>query len=196
MLFLSCNSTRSSKDTASLGFTSVSSPWEVVYYFQPGITGQSQGSSLGTRIIGICQNTSSVLGLAAAGCCPGGCWDGAPVTVGQRDAAFPWGCCGGMQDAAELRGRHSPRRCELSPWLLSGREGNSETLFKSEVCWSLYLDVAPLLNLVFSSLIQKLFQSPCREKHGVAVGWVILGFFFSTLYERPRSVWRAGGEGR
>lgn len=97
---------------------------------------------------------------------------------GDRDAALPWGCCGGMQDAAELRGRHSPRRCQLSPWLLSGREGNSETLFKSEVCWSLYLDAAPLLNLVFSSLIQELFQSPCWEKHGVAVGWVILGGFF------------------
>lgn len=72
MLFLSCNSTRSSKDMASLGFTSVSSPWEVVYYFQPGITGQSQGSSLEGRIIGICQNTTSVLGRAAAGCCPRG----------------------------------------------------------------------------------------------------------------------------
>lgn len=109
----------------------------------------------------------------------------------------PRGCCGGMQDAAELRGRHSPRRWELSPGLLSGREGNSETLLNSEVCWSLYLDAAPLLNLGFSSLIQELFQSPSREKHGVAVGWVILeGFFFSSLYEKPRSVWRAGGEGR
>lgn len=83
MLFFSCNSSRPSKDMASLGFTSVSSPWEVVYYFQPGITGQSQGSSLGSRITGICQNTTSVLGRAAAGCCPG--------DVGMMGVRWPWG---------------------------------------------------------------------------------------------------------
>lgn len=77
VLFLSCNNTRQSKDMASLGFTSVSSPWEVVYYFLPGITGRSQGSSVGSSIIGFCQNTTSVSGLAAGlaveGCCPRGC---------------------------------------------------------------------------------------------------------------------------
>lgn len=77
MLFLSCNNTLLSKDMASLGFTSVSNPWEVVYYFLPGITGPSQGSSLGSRIIGFWQNTTSVpgwaAGLAAAGCCLWGC---------------------------------------------------------------------------------------------------------------------------
>lgn len=80
MLVLSCNNSRLSKDMASLGFTSVSSPWEVVYYFPPGITGQSQGSSLGSRIIGFCQNTTSVpglaAGLAAVGCCPCVCHGG------------------------------------------------------------------------------------------------------------------------
>lgn len=32
---------------------------------------------------------------------------------------------------------------------------------------------------------------PCREKHGVAVGWVILVGFFSLFIKRPRSVLEA-----
>lgn len=133
MLVLACNNSCLSKDMASLGFTSVSSPWEVVYYFLPGITGQSQGSSLGSRIIGFCQNTTSVPGLAAGlvavGCCPwGSCrwgWRDTSHGYGAHGAAgcCPQGCCqwgGGMQDAAEQQGKQSPWQCELCPRLLSG----------------------------------------------------------------------------
>lgn len=80
---------------------------------------------------------------------PSGCWDAALP----GDAAV--GC----------RMLLSAGCCQLSPWLLSGREGNTETLFRSEVCCSLYLDAAPLLNLVCSSLIQELFNRPVGKKN-------------------------------
>lgn len=111
---------------------------------------------------------------------PSGCWDAALP----GDAAV--GC----------RMLLSAGCCQLSPWLLSGREGNTETLFRSEVCCSLYLDAAPLLNLVCSSLIQELFNRPVGKKTWGCCRVGYSGGVFSTLDERPRSVRKAGGEER
>lgn len=65
-----------------------------------------------------------------------------------RRRPCPWGSgmllegCGGMRDAASgAPGRGS------SAHFGAGGEGK-QTLFRSEVCLSLYLDAAPLLNLV------------------------------------------------
>lgn len=44
----------------------------------------------------------------------------------------------------------------------------------------------------FPSLIQELFQLPCREKHGVAVGWVILVGFFPPFIKGQGLFWRRG----
>ena len=145
---------RLSKAVASLGFTSVSSLWEVVYYFLPAITGQSPGSSPGSGIVGFCQNTTSVpglaAGLAAAGCCPQGwCrwgWRDAGcgvVPVGQWDGdrrVLPVGC--GMLPSSRAR---------RTPGSASSAHVSSKTVrpFSGVRCvLSLYLDAAPLLNLV------------------------------------------------
>lgn len=192
MLFLSCNSTRSSKDAASLGFTSVSSPWEVVYYFQPGITGQSQGSSLGSRIIGNCQNTASVLGrrrrdaargdagmgLRWPGCC-------APVGMLRWDAGCCW-AAGQAQPPALSAQPMAPLRAGGKQWDPFQERGVLEPIFGC--CASSKFGFL-LINTgaVSVALLGKTWGC-CR------VGYS--GGFFSTLYERPRSVWRAGGEGR
>lgn len=116
LLFLSRNNTRLSEDLPSLGFTSVSSPGEVVYYFLPGITGQSRGYSGGTGLFASAKippqcraGDSRVLLVGVARCPP---WVQCPWGSGVRDAA------GGVRDAAQQQDKENPQCCEFSARLL------------------------------------------------------------------------------
>lgn len=76
------------------------------------------------------------------GWCPWGSRDAA-----RRDAAGGAAGCGMLLSS---RASRAPGSSSVQPTsaLWAGGEENSETLFRSEVCLSLYLDAAPLLNLV------------------------------------------------
>lgn len=84
---------------------------------------------------GLASAEIALLGLGwAGGCCPRS-WGAAQE---------PWGCC---RTPGSVSSAH----------VCCQREADSEPLLRNEVCLSLYLDAAPLLNLAFSSLIKELF---------------------------------------
>lgn len=156
MLFLSCNNTHLSKDMASLGFTSVSSPWEAVYHFLPRISLEQQASP---------RDPPRGAGLLASAKIPPWCpawlqgwwWqdDALGNVVDGNDEALAVGLVPmwqrnvrGMWDTAE---QPSPQQREFSIQLTSPLEGVKKTVspFSGVRCvqayiWMLHL----LLNLV------------------------------------------------